>query len=50
MVAGPQTERIPYTKPDGFTNNNYCIDVGISGIANDNMDMAEYVSDAEKCD
>ena len=26
------------------------MDVGISGKTNDNMDMAKYVADADKCD
>ena len=32
------------------TNDDYCIDVGISVKTNDNMNMAEYVADANECD
>ena len=32
------------------TNDNYCIGVGISEKTNNNMDMAEYVVDADECD
>ena len=29
------------------TNDSYCIGVGISGKTNDDMDLAEYVADAD---
>ena len=34
------------------TNDNHCFDVGISGEkkTNDDMDLAEYVADVDKCD
>ena len=34
------------------TNGNYCIGVGISGKKkkNDNLDLIEYVADANECD
>ena len=32
------------------TNGKYCIGVGIGGKTNDNMSMAEYVSDVDKGD
>ena len=32
------------------TNDSYCIDVGISGKTNDNLDMVEYVADVDECD
>ena len=31
-------------------NDNYCIGVGISGKTNENLDMVEYVVDADECD
>ena len=32
------------------TNDNHCIGVGISGKTNDNMDLVEYVADANERD
>ena len=32
------------------TNYSYCIGVGISGKTNDDMDLDEYVAEADECD
>ena len=48
LHVGKNIEKYIYVQ--WTTNDNHCFDVGISGQTNDEMDLDEYVVDADEWD